>query len=108
MFDTQRFNDLRGIFLDKFKSIFFKVFLYISFIPYIVLLLIAIYHAVFGHDVYTLILPQYVKTIYGMEAFCEVLFLNTLILCYYPVLPICFLYQIIYGICCVVRKYFKK
>ena len=78
------------------KNKVFKIVFYISFITYIVLLLISIYHAINGYDVYTWILPEYVKTIYGMEAFLESLIWNGLRLCYIPLLPICLILQIIY------------
>ncbi len=72
-----------------------KILLIISFLPYVLLILISLYHSVFGYDVYTLILPTYVKTIYGMEAFLSTLSWNALLLCFIPILPICLLYQII-------------
>lgn len=85
------------------KNKVLKIILYISFVPYIALLLMAIYHAIFGYDVYTWILPEYVRTIYGIEAFLESFIWNFLRLWYIPVLPLCLAYQIIYAI-----SYFSK
>lgn len=88
--------------MDKNKIL--KLILYISFIPYIALLVVSFYYALNGFDVYTWILPTYVKTIYGMEAFLETLIWNGLKLCYIPILPVCLIFQIIYFIRSIVNK----
>jgi len=84
-----------------------KIILFITFLPYIYILLLSTYHAIFGYDVYTLILPTYVKTIYGIEAFKEVFILNLLGLTFIPIIPICLIYQIVYLIIFIVKKYKK-
>ena len=81
-----------------------KILLIISFLPYILLLLISLYHAIFGYYVYTLILPTYVKTIYGIEAFVSTLFWNALVVCFITILPICLLYQIVNLITYIIKK----
>jgi hypothetical protein len=86
------------------KEKIYKILLVISFLPYVLLILISLYHSIFGYDVYTLILPTYVKTIYGMEAFISTLSWNALLLCFLPILPICLLYQIIYLTTCIINK----
>lgn len=78
------------------KKKLLKIVLWLSFIPYLFLIIYSLYYAIFGYDVYTMILPQYVRTTYGWDAFFEVFVWTALILCFIPVLPICFLYQIIY------------
>jgi hypothetical protein len=80
------------------KNKILKILLLLSFIPYLFLIVYSLYHAIFGHDVYTMILPQYVRTIYGWDAFLEVFVWTALGLCFIPILPICFLYQSIYFI----------
>ena len=85
-----------------------KIIFILSFLPYIILILISLYHAVYGYDVYTLIKPQYVRTIYGIEAFGESLVWNALVLCVIPVLPIVFIYQITYIIINVIIKLLKR
>ena len=78
------------------KKKLLKIVLWLSFVPYLFLIGYSLYKAIFGHNVYTLILPQYLRTTYGWEAFLEVFVWNGIALCVIPVLPICFLYQIIY------------
>jgi len=80
------------------KKKILRIVLWLSFIPYLFLIVYSLYHAIFGYDVYTMILPQYVRTIYGWDAFSEVFVWTALVLCFIPILPICFLYQIIYFI----------
>lgn len=90
------------------KMKIFRVLLFISFLPYAFLLIIGIYYAFAGYEVYTLILPTYVKTLYGFEAFRVVLLWSILGLTFIPVLPVCCVYQIIYLISCLFRKQRKK
>ena len=73
-----------------------KIIFILSFLLYIILILISLYHAIFGYDVYTLIKPKYVRTVYGIEAFGETLLWNALVLCVIPVLPIVLIYQVTY------------
>jgi len=77
------------------KKIFKTIFM-LSFLVYAILIFISLYYAIFGYDVYTLILPTYVKTIYGIDAFVETLTINVLTLTFIPVLPIILIYQLIY------------
>lgn len=81
-----------------------SIILWLSFIPYLFLIGYSLYHAIFGYDVYTMILPQYVRTIYGWDAFSEVFLWTALGLIFIPVIPICLLYQIIYFIIKFIHK----
>lgn len=78
------------------KKKILRIVLWLSFMPYLFLIVYSIYYALFGYEVYTMILPQYVRTVYGWDAFVEVFVWTGLTLCIIPILPICFLYQIIY------------
>ena len=80
-----------------------KIVLLLSFTPYIILIVYSLYHAIFGYDVYTLILPQYLRTVYGWDAFSEVFLWTALSLSVIPIIPVCFLYQIIYFIRCLIK-----
>lgn len=86
------------------KRKIYKIIFIISFLPYVILLLISLYHAIFGYDLYTMILPTYVKTLYGMEAFLQTLIWNSIRLCFIPILPICLIYQLIYLITYIFKK----
>lgn len=86
------------------KKKLFKLIFIVSFMPYVLLLLYALYKSIVGYDIYTWILPVYKGTIYGIEAFMQVLIWNGIALCFIPVLPACFLYQIIY----LIIRYVKK
>ena len=66
------------------KSKIFRIIFILSFVPYIVLLLISIYYAINGYDVYTWILPVYKGTIYGWEAFKEIIFWYGISMCIIP------------------------
>lgn len=83
----------------------FKLIFAVSFLPALILLGISLYHAIAGYDVYTMILPEYVRTIYGWEAFGETLVWNGIALCVIPVLPLMLIYQIVYVICRLVGKH---
>lgn len=80
------------------KKKILRIVLWLSFVPYLFLIVYSLYHAIFGYDVYTMILPQYLRTIYGWDAFWEVFVWTALALCFIPIIPICLLYQIIYFI----------
>ena len=80
-----------------------KTIFILSFLPYIILVLISLYHAIFGQDIYGF-LGGYIRTVYGMEAFLNTLVWNSLGLCFIPVLPIIAIYQIIY----VINKFKNK
>lgn len=85
-----------------------KIILVISFLPYVYVLLKALYYAVQGYDVYTWIKPVYTGTIYGMEAFKEVLLWDVMLLTIIPVLPVCLLYQITILVIHIIRKKKEK
>ena len=68
----------------------------LSFLPYIIILGYGIYCAIFGYDVYTWILPTYVETLYGLDAFLDAVTVLGLSLIFIPVIPICVIYDIIY------------
>lgn len=84
------------------------IILLISFIPYAVLLGYGLYSAIFGYDVYTLILPTYVETLYGLDAFLEAVTVLGLTLLFFPVLPICAFYQILYIVVKIILKLKNK
>lgn len=88
------------------KKIFNYIFI-ITFIPYIYLFTIALYYAIFGYDVYTWILPTYVKTIYGLDALFETLFIYGFKFSIIPIFPLCLIYQIIYLTINKKSRYFK-
>ena len=90
------------------KNKILKLLFKISFLPYIILILISLYYAILGYDVYTWILPTYVRTIYGIEAFIETLTWNFLVLCFIPIIPIVALFQIIYIVLFIIRKIKKN
>lgn len=77
------------------KRIFSVIFI-ISFIPYIILIGYGIYSAIFGYDVYTWILPTYVGTLYGLDAFLEAVTVLGLYLIFIPIIPICAIYEVVY------------
>ena len=78
------------------KNKIFKIIFWISFLTYIILFLISVHSAIFGHHVYTWIGNQYIRTIYGIEAFTETIIWYGLRLCVIPVLPTVLIIQIIY------------
>ena len=84
--------DNKGEIMKKILSIIFII----SFIPYIILISYGIYSAIFGYDVYTWILPTYVETIYGLDAFLEAVTVLGLSLIFIPVIPICIIYDALY------------
>lgn len=90
------------------KGKILRIILWLTFIPYLFLFVYSLYYAIAGYDVYTMILPQYVRTIYGWDAFLEVFVWTGLALCLIPILPICFLYQSIVFIIVVIRRTKEK
>jgi len=86
------------------KRKIYKIVLILSFIPIVALVLISLYYAIFGYDVYTMVLPTYRGTIYGMEAFANSFIWNVLSLTFIPVLPVCLIYQIVYFLVHITRK----
>lgn len=90
------------------KKKIFKTILIISLLPYILIMIHALYCSIFGYDVYTWILPTYVRTIYGMEAFLEILVWDALACTFIPVLPICFIYQVVYIVTKLIKRRLQK
>ena len=78
------------------KKKIFKIIFIISFLPYILLMLLAIDAAIYGYDIYTWFGNQYIRTIYGVEAFKEIVIWVGLSMCAIPVLPTALIIQIIY------------
>ena len=88
----------------KNKRKIFKTIFILSFLPYIILVLISSYYAIFGNDIYAF-MGGYIRTDYGMKAFLDTLTWNCLILTFIPVLPIIAIYQIIFIIIYVINKF---
>lgn len=84
------------------------IILIISFIPYVLLLGYGLYSAIFGYDVYTWILPMYVETLYGPDAFLEAVTILGLRMLFIPILPICLLYQIAFLAVKLILKFKNK
>ena len=84
-----------------------KIIFILSFLPYIILLLISLYHAIFGNNVYAF-LGGYIRTDYGITAFLDTLVWNALGLCFIPVLPTVAIYQIIFIIINIKNKLRKS
>lgn len=84
-----------------------KILFILSFLPYIILILISLYHAIFGNDIYAF-LGGYIRTDYGMKAFLDTFVWNVLSLCFIPVLPIVAIYQIIFIIIKIKNKLRKS
>lgn len=78
------------------KKKIFRIGFWLSFAPYLFLIIYSLVHAIFGYDVYTMILPQYVRTVFGWAAFSQVFVWTGLVMCFIPIIPICFLVQISY------------
>lgn len=74
-----------------------KIVLWISFLPYVWLLVYGIYSFFNG---FTFIF----STSYGFTALYESIVIMGIILCMYPVLPICLIYQLFYLICYFIKK----
>lgn len=67
-----------------------KIILILSFIPYIFLLFYSIYSSICGFTFFY-------QTSYGFEGFSDSIVIMGFLLCvYYPIIPVCLLYQIIY------------
>ena len=87
--------------MKRDKRIAFKIMFFISFIPYIEVLLRALYHSIFGYNKYTWILQAYIKTCYGIEAIKESIIYDGCII----LVTICLIYEITYIFC--LRRKFK-
>ena len=86
------------------KSKIFKIVFLISFLPYILLILLAIHSAIYGHNIYAFFGNQYIRTIYGIEAFKEIVIYGVLFMCATFILPISLIIQIIYIARCIKNK----
>lgn len=80
------------------KKIIPKIILILSFAPYVFCLLYGIYSAIFG-------LRFLFSTSYGFDAFMSSIVLTGFFLCYYPVIPICLIYQLVYTAVSVMKKH---
>lgn len=73
-----------------------KVIFIISFIPYIIMILFALYYAIAGEEIYTFLSHEYIRTDYGIEVFMRtmylLIYLGTVVV---PILPILIAYQFI-------------
>lgn len=74
-----------------------KTLLILSFAPYVFLLGCGIYSAFAGFGFFF-------STSYGFDAFRDCIVFMGFLLCWYPVIPICLIYQIIYLIICIVHS----
>ncbi len=88
--------------VKKVKTL--RIIFWLSLFPYLFLMGYSLYHAIFGYDMYTLILPQYLRTIYGWDAFYQAFIWTVMAFCIIPVLPVCLLYQVIYIILCICKR----
>lgn len=80
-----------------------KLIFFLSFVPALMLIVLGIFYAIVGYDSYN-VLGQFIRTVYGWEAFVEFVFWYGLCLCVIPVLPAMLLYQIIYLTVTAVRR----
>lgn len=74
------------------KKLIYRIFFFISLLPYAGIFSYAVYSAINGIT-YTFIQSQ---IIYGFNGFLYAIMVGTVWLIYYPVLPICLTYQIAY------------
>lgn len=83
--------------LNKIKIL--RILFKLSFLPYILLLLLATYHLIFGVTVFS-------STYYGLEAFnTTIVFFGLLgCICFPPIFPTVFIYELFYLIWIKVRK----
>lgn len=92
-----------GIFNLQFLG---RLVLCVSFLPYIVGVIIGIVYAFVGYDI-TTITGVYVRTIYGFDALREAITMYGLGLVFIPIIPVCFIYQLIYFLWWLI-KYLKN
>jgi len=75
-----------------------KIVLWISLLPYVVLIVMGIWHAFFGFTFFS-------ATYYGWEGFINSIFILGWACCViYPVLPVCLIYQMGYLVYTVIKK----
>lgn len=72
--------------------------MYLSFIPLAVIVVIAIYYSVVGHNYYSWFEPdEIVHTAYGFEEFINSIeYYGAYLSVYVPILPVCFWYHVFY------------
>lgn len=75
-----------------------KIILILSFAPYVFTWLYGIYSMVNGFN-------WFFSTSYGFEAFKVSTLLMLLMLCYFPVIPPCLIYQIVYLSVFIMKKF---
>lgn len=92
-----------GIFNLQFLG---RLVLCVSFLPYIVGVIIGMVYAFVGYDIMT-VTGVYVRTIYGFDALREVITLYGLGLTFIPIIPVCFIYQLVYFLWWLI-KYLKN
>ena len=92
-----------GIFNLRFLG---RLVLCVSFLPYIVGVIIGMVYAFVGYDIMT-VTGVYVRTIYGFDALREVITLYGLGLTFIPIIPVCFIYQLVYFLWWLI-KYLKN
>ncbi len=92
-----------GIFNLRFLG---RLVLCASFLPYIVGVIIGMVYAFVGYDIMT-VTGVYVRTIYGFDALREVITLYGLGLTFIPIIPVCFIYQLVYFLWWLI-KYLKN
>ena len=80
------------------KKNILKVMFYLSLLPYIYILLKAIYCSICGIEIISLVPMPFVETTigYGLEAFIEVIVWTTVKFIKYYIIQICIIFQIIY------------
>lgn len=84
------------------KKRIFKIILWISLLPYVILFVMGIWHACFGFTFFS-------ATYTGWEGLVNSVFILGWACCViYPVLPVCLIYQIVYTIYVFVMKSRKK
>lgn len=79
------------------KNKVLKIILIASFLPYVWILICGIYSIFSG---FTFLFT----TSYGFTAFVDCICVMALVLCVYPVLPICLIYQLFYLIRYLIKK----
>jgi len=84
------------------KKRIFKIMFWISLLPYVILLVMGIWHAFFGFTFFS-------ATYTGWEGFVNSVFILGWACCViYPVLPVCLLYQMIFLIYMIAKRWKKN
>ena len=80
------------------KKIILKIILMLSFAPYVFCLGYGIYSAIFGFGFLF-------STSYGFDAFSDGIIIMTILLCCYPIIPPCLIYQLVYLSVFIMKKH---